>query len=565
MNDVMQMASEGQATELRYNLRKRALSSLYYFAKIVCGYDKIVDHFHMPLCLDLQNTIDVRKRGYLWPRKHFKSTIIAKSYPHWRLCGGGLIDKIPEIMELPTEELVEFYKRNPDKDPRNLRICIVGESGEVAEKDLKDIKDRTQQGDIFKWLFPEMVPENIGQIKWTESEIVLPRSKSWDESTISCKGVGAKGTGFHYDILIYDDIIGEQASKSEAVMKDALDWLKAAPGLLNDDKTGEEVIAGTRWRDGEGDVYGWFLKNMPYVPATENSEGIATGFKMSTLSCYFEPTKEIRFKERFNQTIMEEIRKRAGDYLFNCNYRNTPTPPEGSVFSNIKYYTVENDGDGLPRIAVPEDGTPPVHINSLARVSFYDPSSGGKSAKCMNALAVVGTDELNRHFALSMWSANTGYAGAIEKWHELNDRYRCWYNGYEQVGSQKEVGEIVLMRGLYASKCVYCGKTHQVMAPQGVKPVPGLPKEERIKMFLEPATADGRVYVRREHAELIRQLEMFPNGDLVDELDAFSYAVKISRPFRGNESRMEDESTNRAHALTSSPYVATAHNYGGYR
>ena len=77
MSQILEMAAEGKATELREGLRRRALGSLYYFSKVLCSYDKIVPHFHMPLCLDIQNSIDIRKRGYLWPRKHFKSTIIA--------------------------------------------------------------------------------------------------------------------------------------------------------------------------------------------------------------------------------------------------------------------------------------------------------------------------------------------------------------------------------------------------------------------------------------------------------------------------------------------------------
>jgi hypothetical protein len=561
------MAADGQAANLREDLRKRALGSLYYFAKVLCGYDKIVPHFHMPLCLDIQNSIHIRKRGYLWPRKHFKSTIIAKSYPHWRLCGGGLVERVPEILELETDDLLQFYKTHPDLDPRNLRIGIFGESGDVAEKDLKDIKDRTVNNELFRWLFPEICPASITQgTKWTESEIVLPRSKSWDESTITCKGVGAKGTGFHYDISIYDDIIGEEASRSEAVMKDALEWFKAASGLMNDDLTGEELIAGTRWKYGEGDVYGWIIKNMPYQPADPDIPGdIPTGFKISTMSCYIEPTKEIRFKERFNSQIMQEIEKRAGPYLFNCNYRNQPTPPEGARFAGLKFYTVKKAGEGHPVIAVPEDGTPEVHINQLARLSFLDPSSGGRSAKCENAIAVVGTDALNRHFCLSMWSSNVGYAGAIEAWHQLNDRYVCWYNGYEQVGHQKEIEEIVTMRGLYSTVCPHCQKKHRHLAPQGVIPISGYDKNHRIELFLDPPTKDGRIYIRYEHAELIRQSMAFPNGDLVDQLDAFAYAVRYSKPYTGIEELMDQRDQQEAMATAASGRIQTKHNYGGYR
>jgi hypothetical protein len=568
MQDVLTLASEGRAEELRCDLRRRALSSLYFFTKVICGYNLLVPHFHMPLCNDIQNTVKIRKRGYLWPRKHFKTTVIGKSYPHWRLCGGGQLDTMPELLTLEHNDLMIFYTMYPERDPRNLRIGIVGESQDIANKDLKDIKHRTEKSDMFRWLFPELIPEDVNKTKWTESEILLPRSKSFDESTIRCIGIDARGTGFHYDMLIYDDIVGETASQSDPEMERALEWLRAAPGLLNDDLTGEELIAGTRWRDGVGDVYGWLMKHMPYCPAVVSDEGAelvpATGFKFSTQSCYFEPTKEIRFKERFNTPLMEEIRKRAGDYLFNCNYRNTPTPKEGSKLAHYKFYDILPDGDGLLRIAAPRDGSPICHINQMARLSFLDPSSGGRAAKCENAIVIIGTDRLNRHFVIDFWSANTGYSGAIERWHELNDKYVCWKNAYEQVGSQKEIPDIVSIRQAYGT-CILCQKKHRALAPQGCKPPTGIDKNQRIELFLEPAIREGRFYVREDQAELCRQLDMFPHGDLVDVADATAWGVHESIPFVGFEELMDARDLEKAKLASHTPRCAgSSATYGGY-
>jgi hypothetical protein len=414
---------------------------------------------------------------------------------------------------------------------------------------------------MFKWLFPEMVPDDTNKIKWSESEILLPRTNSYDESSITCMGVGAKRTGFHYDILIYDDIIGLESSRSPAVMEEALNWLQFAPGLLNDPETGEELIAGTRWKGGTADVYGWLMKYMPYTPATDKKA--PTGFKFSTQSCYFEPTSEPRFPERFSRETLEDIRKREGEYRFNCNYRNMPTPPEGSKLAKYKFYTIEQDGDGNLTIAVPEDGTPSVHINQLARVSFLDPSSGGVSADCENAIAIVGTDELRRHFIIESWSMNTGYAGAVEKWHELNDKYHCWKNCYEQVGHQKAISEIVLARTMYNSKCIFCGKSHRSLNPVGIKPPGGVHKNDRIEMYTEPPMSDGRVYVQRRHAELIRQWGMFPNGDLVDQADAVAACIHESLPPRGLDMMMDEKTSARVVAMNAAR-TNTERQYGGY-
>jgi hypothetical protein len=133
------------------------------------------------------------------------------------------------------------------------------------------------------------------------------------------------------------------------------------------------------------------------------------------------------------------------------------------------------------------------------------------------------------------------------------------------VGHQKEIEEIVTMRGLYHAACIYCQKVHKHLAPQGVIPITGYDKNHRIELFLDPPTKDGRIYIRREHAELARQALAFPNGDMVDQLDAFAYAVRYSKPFTGIEQIMDEREQREAQAVVAQGRIATKHNYGGYR
>ena len=138
----MQLASDGDARGLRRELRRKCFSQsggLYYFTKAILGYKELVPHFHLDFCDSIQNTIQVRKRGFLRPRGTFKSTIISKSYPLLRLAGLGSPVQ-SEIVEMEPDELLAFYKMYPEMDPRNLRIVIIGESDTVAQKNLKDPK-----------------------------------------------------------------------------------------------------------------------------------------------------------------------------------------------------------------------------------------------------------------------------------------------------------------------------------------------------------------------------------------------------------------------------------------
>ena len=530
----MELAETGKAEELHANLRKKAVNSLYFFSKVVLGYADLEPGFHLPFCEHIKETIPQQKRMYLLPRGHFKSTIVSKSYPLWRLAGGGL-----NLMA------------RPPKDPRDLRFFMVGESSTVAEKNLRDVKNNLLHNPLLRWLFPELIP--IKGQKWSDSEILLPRSHSFDESTFTADGVGAKRTGFHFDVIIYDDMVGEKAAKSVAEMNSAITWFKAAPGLLNDQETGEETFIGTRWKHGTADIYGWAMENEPrfktnvYIrAAVERDES---------------GEEQIAFPERFTWESLEAIRKRQGDYLYSCQYHNNPTHPEGADFPPnwIKYYTVEDDHKSI----TPTDGTPKTSLEQLVRISFYDVSSGGSTAKAENAIVVIGEDHLRRIFVLSTWSKNCSIGLAVEKWHVLNDRFRCWKNAYEQVGAQKAVEDVVLERTAQIT-CRICKKVHKRLRPQPWKPPGGRIKEERIRLFAQAPFEEGRVYFRNGMTELRRQVVSFPHGDLVDLFDALATAISLSRAPMSEEQVKEERDKLEHHRMAAKPRTHTTRDYGGY-
>jgi hypothetical protein len=535
--EIMKTATEGRAEDLRDTLRSKAIASLYFFAKAILGYNELAP-LHLAFCDQVQSSIQQLKRGYLLPRGHFKSTLM-KSYILWRLVGGGL--------------------RGED-DPRNLRFLMVGESASVAEKGLRDIKWQIENNQLLQWLFPEIIPPDIGNTKWAEDEILLPRLKSFDESTITTAGVGAKRTGFHFDIIIYDDIIGEKAANSLAVMKESIEWFQYAPGLLNDQETSEELIVGTRWKYGRADLYGWIMAELPF--GTHES-GRPMGFTWYERAAIEDD--RVIFPERFSIAKLEEIRRREKDYKFSCQYMNRPSSPEGADFPEelLKSFRVVEDDEGRANKLLPSDGSAPVYLRHLVRVSFYDPSAGGKSATAENALIFAGMDHLRRVFVLAAWSRNCGFRAAIEKWLMLNDQFLCYNNYYECVGAQKEVEEIV-REVLSQLVCRVCNKTHKRLNPLPSKPPGGKTiKEERIRLWCQNVVEEERLYIREGLVELRRQITSFPHGDLVDQFDALAGAIHYLRPPLSQEEfesrKIEEEEHKNRQQRTSQEYEV-----GGY-
>ncbi len=545
--DILQTATEGDADKLKDQIKLKALNSFFYFTKVVLGYNKLVGHFHLPVCLHIQNSEVQRKRGVLMARGSFKSTIVGKSYPLWRTA------RKPYLTENSICSLEAF---NPT-ELGNFRTLIVGESDETAQKDLKDPTWHIENNELLRWLFPEIIPKDFSKTTWNKGEILLPRTRSYDESTITTVGVGGRITGKHFDLIIYEDIIGEAAAQSRAIMEDAEEWFDYAPGLLDDPGNGEEILIGTRWKHGVADLYG---KIMEQLPEERLASGRVTGFKWYIRSATENgvPT----FPERYPIEVLEEIRKRLGDYKYYCQYENDPIAPGSSVFNkeDLREYLVAED----LRTLIPTDGSAPVKLSRLYRIQVFDPATKSKTSKAEPAVVATGEDNKGRLFVIDTWSEHASMGDGVERMHVNHDRYNFHCSYYEKAGQQQAVEDIEYERQAQ-SECSRCHKHHKKMRLEFVTArATEMSKEERITEFLQTLIQEHRLYLRRGMNKLRKQLIEAFHGDKVDELDALGYCKHLSKRPLSDEEYNEIEEKLEAAQTPHSARTNTEHNYGGY-
>lgn len=556
---IFQTAESGDATGLATELKSRALSSLYYFNKVVLNFNALSPNFHFDRCQEIQESIPDLKRGFLWPRGHFKSTIL-KGYVLWRLVGGG--------WDLVHPDLPPFSFDEPELDPRNQRFLFVGESEERLAAALRNIKWHLTSNGMMKWLFPEVCPRDTAKSIWRDDMITLPRSIDYDECTIRVVGAGTKITGFHGNTFLFDDLIGEKAAASEAEMQKANDWIDYAFGLADNPELVEWLFAGTRWKYGKADTYGRLMEEMPfYRDATDRPHGIKW-FVHSAIKDDGTPA----FPERFSINTLEDIRKQQKDYKYSCQYLNIPATPEGGDFPSNLVKTFVGDGTRL----TPTDGTPPCDLNELLRIAFWDLSSGGKSkGACENAIIAIGTHADGRRFILDAFLKNCGYREALEAYYRLHDQYNFYQTWYEKIGAQKEVEEI---HGLVrANGCELCRRRQEASPDTKIPPhrrmrLEGYDhkgfsgnKEDRIRLYMQSTVEEGRLYVNAKLAGLRTQIISFPHYHLKDGTDSCASAVHLSRaPWSPNEQASQDIDREREETEAPEARVHTSRCYGGY-
>ena len=151
---------ETPSQEVWESMRYLGKSNLYYLCKVILGYDLLVPHVHMPMC-EFADTVKALRRLKLMPRTHYKTTI-------WTI-GQTIKDII--------------------NDP-NITILLIADTGTNASRFMREIQQHFEMNEMFRWLYPEIIPENFTKAIWSQTEMIVPRTKVRREPTVDAIGAG---------------------------------------------------------------------------------------------------------------------------------------------------------------------------------------------------------------------------------------------------------------------------------------------------------------------------------------------------------------------------------------
>jgi len=145
------------------------------------------------------------------------------------------------------------------KDPA-VRILYISSTANLAEKQLKFIKD-ILTSDKYRLYWPEMVhPDEGKREKWTATEISVDhpirRSEAIRDPTVFTGGLTTSLTGLHCDVAVLDDIVVYENAYTE----EGREKVSSQYSLLSsiEGAESEEWVAGTRYHS--KDLYGVLME-----------------------------------------------------------------------------------------------------------------------------------------------------------------------------------------------------------------------------------------------------------------------------------------------------------------
>lgn len=458
--------------------RLNSLGSSFFFNKSTLRKHRLSNYFHRYYCslYECEHLLEV----FEIPRDHFKTTIGIGMAMWWAL---PFNDKDEFFMRKLGygDEFINWMKIAHDQ---NTRTLIAMEVIKNAWKCGKKITGEYKENDLFKNLFPEIMPDSSCQ--WSQDTMTHKRNgkvgSNQGEGTYEFTGVDAALQSKHYRRMILDDLYGKEAMKSDLVAESTWEWVKLIVGafdsLKNDPDNIPDVICN--WNR-------WSFKDLSYRMRQANM-----GFRFHTHDaeggcCDVHPIPQHPiFAEEFSMKKLARLKHWLGEYFYSCQFRNKPIPPGGNKFKLewLKYfvfttmpmsvnapvssYDIAREerqliinaqangnifGEGykiFPRDYKGRQSSErqykairyntqqgivykDVPTSHLIKTLFFDPNHAGEKGRARNCLLATGMmkSPLRIHI-LEGFAEICSREDAVQKLYEIGERWRiriCWIEG----------------------------------------------------------------------------------------------------------------------------------------
>lgn len=445
MSDVKERVKRIEAVQKGKDIVGLFKSYEPLFAKKFLGLD--IAKFHEEWFEALKNH---KKVLLIAPRGHSKTTMISIVYPVIRI-----------LKDL------------------NIRMMVVSNtSGQSTE--IGGAIRQTFERDDFKEMFGDFTSQRV----WTDSYFkVSGRTRTLKEPTFTAGSVGGAIISKHVDLLICDDIIDEENSRTETQRRIVDTWFtKTLLPVLESE--GQMVVVGTRWH--YDDLYGKLMKKkgwkVIHLGTPENPEYDDDG-KLSGGNAIWE--------KYWSMEKLIEKYEDMGRISYNCAYMNDPSGLKGRI---IEWDWIQ----WFDKVPV-----------GLRYYMAVDPAASEDGDYFV--ILIVGVDERGNYYVVDMYRQKTHIQQQIEKISEYYARYRPLVVGIEAVAYQLVLARHMEMMGL---------------------PVKELqPKKDKVTRVLgvQPYFQNRKVFIRRGYEDTIgNELVQFPAGKHDDTVDALVYAIDIS-------------------------------------
>jgi len=484
-------------------IKEQAESDLLFFIKLVHP-NRELGAIHEEVITWMTRQAGKSHKLLLLPRDHQKSALAAY-WVAWRIT----------------------------KDP-SIRILYISSTSNLAEKQLKFIKD-ILTCDQYRKYWPEMIQEKEDKReKWTESEISVdhPRRKAEfiRDPTIFTAGLNTTVVGLHCDISVLDDVVVDDNSETEELrrkVKSRISYLASIAGT-----EGEQLVVGTRYHPGDayGDMMGMYYEKFDndgnvvdsillyeVLQKQVETNGDGTGE-------FLWPRKQRVSDGKWFGFNAEILSKKKSQYAskgsFRSQYYNDPNDPEDAPIQaqDFQYYDrvhlSYNNGNWYFKS---------YRLNVFAAIDF---AFSTKKDADYTSIVVVGVDSRNNYYVLDIERFKTDQIQ--EYFNRILRMHTKWK--FRKLRAEVTVAQTVIVRDLKEN---YIKPHGLVLAIEETRPIKN--KEERINAVLQARYTNKQMWHYKGGNCSLLEEELTQRKPQHDDIkDSLANAVEICLPPTGN-------------------------------
>lgn len=471
-------------SDYRGDLATALAGDLYVFAKSVCGYVDMTERAHGPMCVFLDSHPikpdgePYRIKACGMPRATFKSSV------------GTIARNLQQLCQ-----------------NRNRTKAIFNEAATNSQGFLRVIRTIAENNQTFRTFWSDLIPRDTKKVRWNDSQLDFNREIVRPEPSISAHGITGTLTSQHWDDLDFDDIISEEASKSEKVMNDATDRARKYRSLMVDPEKSTLTIKFTRW--GFADTYAVLFRDI--------------GADLALLLRGAIENDEPIFPERLGWKTLAKIRNEVKEYAFSCLYMNNPRNVEVQDFNvdDLRFCELRETSDGQVVILFDSDGREFRRYN-LSQLEIYgtvDLAPAETNSSDRNAVVVVGICPTGEAVVLEAWGKRCTPIELMTHIFYLHRRFSPSKWGIEDTAYQKAYKYFVKD---YADREDLYLNVVPVSVPRG-----GGGKHKPHIRGLQPIAATHRLYIQAHQHILRNELADYPLGEHDDVADALALQLQL--------------------------------------
>lgn len=372
---------------------------------------------------------------------------------------------------------------------RDLRILLPSKTSSNAESFLKEIKGHLEENRLLIEIFGEFYdPHKVS--KWDNKEIeVLGRRRKTKEGSITCVGVDGTIVSKHYDVILSDDLVDEDNTRTPYMRGRTKTWYYQTLDPCLEPPDPEVPHRGEHHRLGTHYHYDDLWSHLKENELKEHAQVIAA----------LDDKGRSPWPEKYPPSWFENKRKKSGTIIFRAQYQCDTEAMKGEVFEYDDCQMIE-DKD------IPSD----LQIYQGVDLAISEEDKNDKFAE-----ATIGKDKAGNIYVLDYYEGHLRFGAQtnhIKKSYRRHDPVKAGVesNAYQKAQYQQLKDDDKDMR---------------------VVPV-HTDKDKMTRAWkLSPYFEEKRMFFRKggNVGLLIDQLVLFPNYRWKDGFDALDIAVRTSK------------------------------------